>query len=96
MKGYKLGFQNNNRGKIVANIIESPGDSVKGMIYRIQEPEDWETLDRCEGHPYVYKRQNVEIIDKQNGRKIECITYIMDQSYGDGEKGDTVFRRQDI
>ncbi len=86
MKGYKLGFQNNNRGKIVANIIESPGDSVKGMIYRIQEPEDWETLDRCEGHPYVYKRQNVEIIDKQIGRVMECITYIMDQSYGDGEK----------
>ena len=86
LKGYKLGFQNNNRSKIVANIIESPGDSVKGIIYRIPEEEDWRTLDHCEGHPHVYKRQIVNIIDKLNGREIECITYIMGQSYGDGEK----------
>lgn len=86
LKGYKLGFQNNNRGKIVANIIESPGDSVKGIIYRIPEEEDWRTLDHCEGHPHVYKRQIVNIIDKLNGREIECITYIMGQSYGDEEK----------
>ena len=60
LKGYKLGFQNNNRGKIVANIIESPGDSVKGIIYRIPEEEDWRTLDHCEGHPHVYKRTNLK------------------------------------
>jgi hypothetical protein len=86
LKGYKLCFQNNNRGKIVANIIESPGDSVKGIVYRISDPEDCEKLDDCEGYPYVYKKRNVIITDKQNGKETECLTYIMDQLYGNGEK----------
>lgn len=80
LKGFKLGFQNNNSGKFVANIIESPSDIVKGIIYHIDDVER-KALDRCEGHPLVYKRQKVKIDIAGLGMEVECETYIMEQVY---------------
>lgn len=79
LKGYKLGFQNNNSGRIVANIIESPEDSVKGILYHIADAER-KILDSCEGHPIVYKRTKVNI-DIEGANTVECETYIMEQTY---------------
>jgi len=79
LRGYKLGFQNNDSGRIVANIIESQEDSVKGILYHIADAER-RILDSCEGHPIVYKRIKVNI-DIEGAGMIECETYIMEQTY---------------
>lgn len=75
---YRLTFMENNGGKVVANILKTKkNDCVLGVVYYIPRQEDWDELDRCEGHPIVYKRVNVNV-ELESGEVKECITYIME------------------
>ena len=50
------------RGGVVATVVSDPSSTVSGMVYEVPL-SDLETLDRCEGHPYVYERQTLPVID---------------------------------
>jgi len=61
-----------------ANIEESEGDVVEGIIFEISESH-LEKLDKFEGSPVHYRREKINIIS--GGKKIECITYIAQDDY---------------
>ena len=61
-----------------ANIEESEGDSVEGIIFGLSEV-DIKKLDKFEGAPVHYRREKINVISFDN--KIECITYIAQNDY---------------
>lgn len=61
-----------------ANIEESEGDTVEGIIFDISESY-LEKLDKFEGAPLHYRREKINVIS--DGKKIECITYIAQADY---------------
>lgn len=72
LKDYRLVFNKiskSNNNISFANIVESIGDFVEGVIYEINE-YDIKKLDKFEGYPLHYTRKNV-IIDN-----ISCVVYI--------------------
>jgi len=72
LKNYKLVFNKiskSNNNTSFANIVESIGDFVEGIIYEIDD-NDIKKLDKFEGHPVHYTRKNVLIDNKS------CIVYI--------------------
>jgi len=72
LKDYKLVFNKiskSNNNISFANIVESVGDIVEGVIYEINE-DDIKKLDKFEGYPIHYIRKNL-IIDNKS-----CIVYI--------------------
>lgn len=79
LEGYILVFQNNNKGKIVANLMKENASEVPGVVYHMSD-NDLQKLDRYEGHPYVYRRTTVPI-DTEGNPELFCTTYIMDQTY---------------
>jgi gamma-glutamylcyclotransferase len=61
-----------------ANIEESEGDAVEGIIFEIRESH-LEKLDKFEGAPVHYRREKINV--SSCGNKIECITYIAQKDY---------------
>ena len=61
-----------------ANIEESEGDTVAGIIFDISESH-LEKLDKFEGAPVHYRREKINVIS--GGNKIECITYVAQNDY---------------
>lgn len=53
---------------------DNPNDVVPVLIWEIQ-PKDEVALDRYEGYPWLYRKENIEV--KVNGEVIEIMTYIM-------------------
>ena len=74
--GYRLSFMENNSKVVVANIEEAERFITKGVIYEVTE-SDIISLDRYEGHPYVYKREMITVGFR--GTMIEAITYKMNR-----------------
>ena len=70
---YKLAFTRNSTKweSPVADILVSTGDIVWGVIYIVTE-EDLKKLDKCEGHPTIYKRRS-ETVMKYNTLTFELI-----------------------
>jgi AIG2-like family len=61
---HRLAFsrKSRNRGCGVADAIETTGHDVWGVVYEVIDPEDVQTLDRCEGAPsgsYVRKESQL-------------------------------------
>ena len=56
-----------------ANIEQSEGDSVEGLVFTIKEI-DLKLLDKFEGAPKHYRREILEI--ETDREAIKCITYI--------------------
>lgn len=54
------------RGCGVADVVESAGHDVWGVVYEIDDPDDERRLDRCEGFPHAYTKES-------------RITYLRDQ-----------------
>jgi len=77
LMNYKLGFTKtseryNNIG--VADIIESKGNFVEGVLYEVTE-EGMANLDKFEGiEQNVYKRVKV-VVQLESGEELETITY---------------------
>lgn len=73
---YRLCFMENNSKRIVANIEETKGNIVYGVLYDINK-SDLAKLDICEGYPNVYQRKLIDIDYK--GDKVKTYVYIMDK-----------------
>ena len=73
---YKLVFNKKASGgnKTFANIEPSEGSHVEGALYEFPD-EKIGYLDRCEGHPYHYKRKELTVLD-QNGQSMTAMVYI--------------------
>lgn len=65
LKNYKLAFTTFSikRKYGCADIIKYDNDEVWGLYYSLTE-NDLKKLDKSEGHPYIYKRFSVDIIDE--------------------------------
>ncbi len=75
LKNYKLGFTvfSTKRRCGCADILESNGDEVWGLIYELT-PEDLTQMDGHEGHPTLYKRFTTFVEDRE-GVTYEVETY---------------------
>lgn len=73
---YKLVFNKKASGgnKTFANIESSEGSHVEGALYEFPD-EQIGNLDRCEGHPYHYKREELTVLD-QDGQSVSAMVYI--------------------
>ena len=75
LEGYKISFSRYS-GKWnggVADIIEAENSHVWGILYEITE-DDLARLDKFEGHPNIYIRKKVIVID-DNDQEIEAFAY---------------------
>src|SRR5690625_4834021 len=77
MDDYKLVFNKKASGgnKTFANIEPSEGNHVEGALYEFPD-EQIGYLDRCEGHPYHYKRKELTVLD-QDGQSMTAMVYIV-------------------
>src|SRR5690625_4357546 len=73
---YKLVFNKKADRKNIAfaNIEPSEGSHVEGGLYEFPDHQI-DNLDRCEGHPYHYKREELTVLD-QDGRSVSAMVYI--------------------
>lgn len=67
------GFSHSWRGA-VANVLPAHGARVEGLIYQIARAE-LRTLDRYEGHPYAYEREQRFVVD-EHGRRRRVSLYV--------------------
>lgn len=74
LNNFKLTFKSNKRGNGVADIVPSKDSEVLGALYQVTA-DDIKRLDKFEGHPFVYKRQNVTVETDEG--KVIAIAYIM-------------------
>ncbi len=77
LKGFRLEFnkivlKNLNEGK--ANIVKDNKESVEGVLYEIEE-DDLRKLDKFEGYPTHYRREDVNVI-LDSGEIVKATTYI--------------------
>ena len=68
------GHSKNWEGGAVANILESAGSIVWGGLYEISK-SDLENLDRYEGFPNSYNKEELKVKDDQ-GNIYKAITYL--------------------
>jgi hypothetical protein len=73
LKDYKLIFRGSNGGA-VATVEPFRGGSVPVLVWKISK-DDEEALDRYEGFPFFYRKENILINLK--GVDIEAMLYIM-------------------
>lgn len=75
-----------------ANIRSKQGDDVWGVLYEIDQ-DGLNMLDRFEGYPYVFGRQEVVSFD-DNSVEYKCHIYIEpEQEFGGKEAREEYFRR---
>ena len=70
--GYELTFHG--EGSAVATVEPLQGGRVPVLLWSL-EPKDELALDRYEGFPYLYRRENMKV--EMNGRTVEGMVYIM-------------------
>lgn len=75
LKDYKLIFRGGNGGA-VATVEPLKGSTVPVLIWEITKADE-KALDRYEGFPYFYRKENVKI--KLNGKNIKAMVYIMNE-----------------
>jgi len=61
-------------GGPVATLVPARGAQVEGLLYVLQ-PADLRSLDRHEGHPFVYRRARFAVTD-ENGRRLCAEVYL--------------------
>jgi len=57
----------------VATLVADPFSHVDGVIYSLTD-HDLDALDRCEGHPYVYRRERIRV--RAGDHDLSVYTYI--------------------
>lgn len=75
LEGYRLAF----RGSGVATILPCEERKVEGLLWKLT-PECELSLDRYEGYPHLYHKEDIIVCDKDN-REIKTMVYVMDQKY---------------
>ena len=73
IKDYELVFRGS-RYSAVGTIEPCEGSNVPILLWGIQ-PEDEKSLDRYEGYPNFYGKENMEIV--LNGRNVSAMVYVM-------------------
>ena len=73
IKDYELVFRGS-RYSAVATIEPCEGSNVPVLLWGIQ-PEDEKSLDRYEGYPNFYEKENMEIV--LNGSTVSAMVYVM-------------------
>ena len=78
LDGWRLAFGGHSQrwGGAVASLRKSPKDSVPGVLYAMPLT-DMMKLDSHEGHPVVYRRRRMRVVD-ENGRGRYAQVYIKD------------------
>ena len=70
LKGWKLVFN------VHADIIKADAtNEVPVLVWDIAD-EDWDMLDRYEGYPSYYVKENV-MVELDNGETVEAVVYVM-------------------
>lgn len=75
LKDYKLVFRGGHGGA-VATVEPCKGNTVPVLIWKITK-EDEIALDRYEGFPYLYRKENLRV--KLKGKNIKAMVYIMNE-----------------
>lgn len=81
LRGWRLTFSgwSESWGGSVATIEPHPKSEVLGLIWWISE-EDLHVLDRYEGHPVVYARQLVQVLNAKGG-KLDVQVYVKPEDF---------------
>jgi len=83
LRDYRLMFRGGNNA--VATVEPKQGGSVPVLLWEIT-PRDEEALDRYEGWPRLYRKENVTVLF--NGKPVEAMVYIMNEVYPYGLPGE--------
>jgi len=67
-------------GGPVATLVPTRGARVEGLLYVLQ-PADLRSLDRHEGHPFVYDRVKLLVTD-EHGRRRRAEVYLQPKPHG--------------
>lgn len=81
LKDYKLLFRGPT-GAAVATVEPSKGDSVPVLIWEITKSDE-AALDRYEGFPFLYRKENFTV--KVKGRNRKVMAYIMNEGRALGQ-----------
>ena len=81
VKDYELQFKGR-KDSAFATIAPSEGGTVPVAVWELQ-PRDEKALDRYEGYPSHYFKQDIPV-EMKNGETVNCMVYIMDlrQDFG--------------
>lgn len=80
LPNYELRFNKRlSKGGVAANIILHPTRKVWGITVELSN-NDLKKMDRYEGHPYHYERQQLKLF-LENGREILAYVYIAQPEY---------------
>lgn len=83
IKNYRLKFYG------VASIEPEPGEDCPVGVWEISEADE-RSLDRYEGFPNLYRKENIEVVMK-NGETITAMVYIMNRSGHESEPSPMYF-----
>ena len=75
LENYKLLFRGE-KNCAVATIEPKSGEKVPVVIWKITDMDE-KSLDRYEGYPYLYRKEEIEV--KINNEKIKTMVYIMNE-----------------
>jgi gamma-glutamylcyclotransferase (GGCT)/AIG2-like uncharacterized protein YtfP len=77
VSGYKIAFRGYSirSGGGTATLVKNTKSVSPGVIYQITRDDLW-SLDRCEGHPHVYRR-TLMTVTTETGEQVETFTYLM-------------------
>jgi gamma-glutamylcyclotransferase (GGCT)/AIG2-like uncharacterized protein YtfP len=80
VNGMRLVFRGAYEGA-VANVEPSEGESVPMLVWEIS-PADEAALDRYEGFPYLYRKEDVKV--RLSGKSVAAMIYVMNEGYPPG------------
>jgi gamma-glutamylcyclotransferase (GGCT)/AIG2-like uncharacterized protein YtfP len=76
LSNYRLAFCGR-YSNAVATILPKKGGHVPVLIWEITQ-EDEDSLDRYEGFPYLYRKENLKV--KLSGKPVKAMVYIMNDT----------------
>lgn len=77
LDGWRLAFGGHSRtwGGPVATVVRDRGERVDGLLYAVP-PDELAILDRCEGHPFCYRRKLLLVTD-ETGQRRRAHVYVL-------------------
>ncbi len=80
LDGYRLGFAGQSAawGGAVATVVRDRHGRVPGLVWALSA-EDLTHLDRCEGHPWAYRRRRL-MVDTGEARRRRVYVYVKEDA----------------
>jgi len=79
LDNYRLAFRGNGGYNGVATILPAEGNKVYGLLWKLT-PSCEQSLDRYEGYPHIYYKEQVTVRDK-DGKRYPVMVYIMGREF---------------